>query len=172
MLHARFVGIALLGALVLATQAGGANGKTREVVERSTFEYADSIDCSEFGPYDFDNEFSGRETFSATDVYGDDGTLLQTVFHIQFDETDTHSKSGATLSLKGNVHEVWDYTSNTRTLTGIVFIGSVPGGGTYVQDTGRITITLDTREVLFLAGPHQAFVAGGIHYPVCAALAG
>ena len=172
MLYARFLGTALLGALVLAASAGASNGKTRVVVDRSTSGYADSVDCSEFGPYDFENHFGGTQRVSVTDVYGDDGTLLQTVFHIQLDETETNSKTGATLPLKGRLHEVWDYASNTRTLTGIVYMGNVPGGGTYTQDTGRITMTRDTREVLFLAGPHEAFFAGGIDYPVCAALAG
>ena len=33
-------------------------------------------------------------------------------------------------------------------------------------------MTLDTHEPLFVAGPYEAFFAGGIDYPVCAALAG
>jgi len=172
MLHARLLGIAVLGALALAAQAGASNGKTREVVDRFASDYADSVDCSEFGTFDFDNEFGGRQKVSVTDVYGDDGTLLQTVLHIHLDETERNSKTGHTLALNGTVHEVWDYASNTRTISGAVWIGHVPGGGTFVQDTGRITMTLDTREPLFVAGPHEAFFAGGIDYPVCAALAG
>jgi hypothetical protein len=172
MKRARIQGITLLGALILATSAAASNGKTREVVDRFASGYADSVDCSAFGPYDFDNEFGGTQKVSVTDVYGADGTLLQTVFHITLDETETNSVTGYSLPLRGNVHEVWDYASNTRTLTGIAFLGTVRGGGTYTQDTGRITITFDTRVTTFLAGPHEAFLAGGIDYTVCAALAG
>lgn len=69
------------------------------------------------------------------------------------------------------MHEVLDWASHTRTLSGNVALGTKPGGGTYIQETGRITMTLDTREALFVAGTHEAFVAGGIDVPVCAALA-
>lgn len=33
-------------------------------------------------------------------------------------------------------------------------------------------MALDTYEPLFVAGPHDAFAAGGIDVPFCAALAG
>ena len=40
-----------------------------------------------------------------------------------------------------------------------------------IHDVGRITMTLDTHEVLFLAGPHSVFFSGGIDPVVCARLA-
>jgi len=66
---------------------------------------------------------------------------------------------------------VWDYASNTRTLTGAVFMGMRPGKGTYIQDAGRITLTLDTRIAQFVAGKHEAYFGGGVDYAVCRALA-
>lgn len=157
--------------LIAAGVADASKGKTRTVVDRFSGPYAFNIDCGDFGPYEFENLVAGHERIRVTDVFGDDGSLLQTVFHIQFDEIDTNSGTGFALPLKGAVHEVWDYASNTRTLNGAVFIGTTPGGGTYVQDTGRITMTLDTREAQFVAGPHEAFFGGGIDPVVCAALA-
>jgi hypothetical protein len=41
-----------------------------------------------------------------------------------------------------------------------------------VQDTGKISMTLDTFEAFFVAGPHEAFFSGGIDPVVCAALGG
>jgi hypothetical protein len=57
-------------------------------------------------------------------------------------------------------------------IDGKVWLGTKPGSGTYVHDTGRIVMTLDTNEPLLVAGPHEAFLAGGVDIPVCAALAG
>ncbi len=105
-----------------------------------------------------------------TEIVAPDGTLLQLVVQFEFMETNTHSASGVALKLHGAVRELWDFTTETRTLSGQVFLGTRPGGGVWVQDTGRIELTFD-REVLFVAGPHEAFFSGGIDPVVCAALA-
>lgn len=159
------------GCVLALGGSAGAAGKQRVVVEQVSEPYEFAVDCSEFGAHDFDNLVSGHQRIQVTEVLAADGTLLQTVFHIAFSETDTNSESGASLRLKASVHEVWDYASNTRTMSGKVALGTQPGGGTYIQEVGRITMTLDTREVLFLAGPHEAFFAGGIDFPVCDTLA-
>jgi hypothetical protein len=165
--------VAVLGAAAMLVPAGmaSAGGKERVLVESFTESYAFAVDCGDFGPYAFENEVEGSARVRVTDVLDRDGALLQTVFHIVLKETDTNSVSGKSLPLRTAVHEVWDYASNTRTLTGAVFLGTEPGAGTYVQDTGRITMTLDTREAQFVAGPHEAFFGGGIDPVVCEALA-
>ncbi len=61
---------------------------------------------------------------------------------------------------------------HTRTITGKVWSATVPGEGAVIHDVGRITMTLDTHEVLFLAGPQSVFFSGGIDPVVCARLAG
>ena len=106
-----------------------------------------------------------------TDVLAADGTRLQTVFNIGLHETERNSETGFLLALKASVHEVWDYASNTRTLSGAVFMVTQSGKGTYVQDAGRITMTLDTRIAQFVAGEHEAFLGGGVDVLVCRALA-
>ena len=161
--------VALAGTLLFAA-AAGAGGKQRVVVERSSGPFEFTVPCADFGPYEFDNVVQGHERVQATEVLAKDGTLLQLVLHIQFQETDTNSETGGSLRLSGSVHEVWDFASNTRTVSGKVFLGT-GRGGTWVQDTGRITMTLDTNEVRFLGGPHEAFFAGGIDVVACAALA-
>ncbi|HVF79590.1 MAG TPA: hypothetical protein VNA28_14940 [Solirubrobacteraceae bacterium] len=152
--------------------SAGAAGKKRVVVDRYSAPYEFAIDCSQFGPYSFDNVVSGHERKQVTEVLATDGTLLQTVFHTSFTETDTNSLSGASLGLKGTIHEVLDDAASTRTISGKVALGTQPGGGTYIQEVGRITMASDTYEPLFVAGPHEAFFAGGFDFPVCEALAG
>jgi len=163
--------VAVAVAVVGLSASAEAAQKQRVLVDRFTDTYADSVDCSAYGPHAFDNEFSGREKITVTDVLDAEGELLQTVFHAVIQETQRNSVSGGTLPLKGAVHEVWDYASNTRTLAGKVWLGTAPGGGTYVQDTGLITMTMDTDEPLFVAGPHEAFF-DDLDNLVCDALAG
>lgn len=163
--------LAASGALALTSSAGAA-AKQRVVVDRFADDYEFPVDCGEFGPYEFDNDVVGHERVAVTDVLSADGTLLQTVFNIGLSETDTNSVSGETLRLKGAIHEVWDYAANTRTMSGKVWSATVPGAGAVIQDVGRIVMTLDTHEVLFLAGPHSVFFNGGIDPVVCGLLAG
>ena len=149
-----------------------AAGTKRIVVEQFSQTYELAVDCRPFGPYDFDVLVSGREHVTVTDVVADDGSVLQTVVRYRFTETDTNSESGATVPLKRSVHEVWNWGEGTRTVTGAVLIGTQPGGGTWVQDTGLITLTIDTDEPVVVAGPHEAFFGGGLDLIGCVALAG
>ena len=164
---------AVCAVLVLGSAgvAGASNGKDRVLVEHFGGDYSFGVNCAEFGPYDFDNLVEGTDRGTVTDVFDGEGTLVQTVFHISLQETSTNAVTGRELSLKGNVHEVWDYASNTRTLTGVVYMGRTSEGKAF-QDTGRIDITLDTRGATFVAGPHDVFFGGGLDAVVCAALAG
>jgi hypothetical protein len=172
MIRSAMAGLTAAALLATAGVAGAANGKQRVIVERLVDEFSlVVVDCSELGPYSFSIHIEGTLRVSITDVVGKDGSLLQTVFHFGLDETDTNTVSGKSLRLHGAAHEVWDYASNTRTLSGSVFIGTERGRGTYVQDTGRITMTLDTRVAQFVAGPHEAFFAGGIDPVMCNVLA-
>jgi hypothetical protein len=162
--------VASAGVLASTGVAGASNGKERVLVDRFDEPYSFAVDCAGFG-YAFEIEVAGTQRVRVTDVLANDGTLLQTVFHIALRETDTNSVSGKSVPLHGTVHEVWDYASNTRTISGSVFVGNAPGGK-WVQDTGRITMTLDTRIATFVAGPHQAFFTpGGLDALACAALA-
>lgn len=171
MFRALILGLATAALLAATGVAGASNGEER-IVDRFVDEYSFvAIDCGEFGPYAFSVVAEGRLRGSVTNILAADGSLLQTVFHFVLDETDTNSVSGKSLPLHGVKHEVWDYGSNTRTGTGGVYIGTARGDGTYVQEAGRLTMTLDTRIAQFVAGPHEAFFGGGIEAVLCAALA-
>jgi hypothetical protein len=160
----------LATALAATGLAAASNGTQRVVVESFTEQYAFDIDCDEFGGFDFVNEVEGTVKVRVTDVLDSDGTLMQTVIEEVYEETDTNSLSGESLPLRGAAHVVLDYAANTRTLTGAVLVGMARGEGTYIQDSGRIVMTLETSEPLFVAGPHEGFFAG-VDNLVCAALA-
>jgi hypothetical protein len=161
---------ALTAVAALAPASAGAAGTSRVLVDRAVNHYVDSADCADYGPYDFVNEFSGTERVQVSDVFARDGTRLQTVVQIVREETEHNSVTGSTLPLKQAAREVWDYPSSTRTISGSIWLGAHPGGGTYVQDTGRITIPFDTRIASFIAGPHEAFFTD-LDELVCKALA-
>lgn len=163
------VAAAVGGTLALAGPADAA-GTKRVVVERSVQQYEFAIPCGDFGPYGFANLVEGEQRAQVTDVFASDGTLLRTEIHLTFGETDTNSLTGASLPLKAAVREVLDWEANTRTMTGNVALGT-QAGGPYIHEVGRIVMTIDTHEVSFLAGPHDAFFAGGIDPRVCGALA-
>ena len=157
--------VALVTAGLAATGvASAANGKDRI---RETFggPYTLSVACG-----GFDVLVEGTERVSVTDVFDAEGTLVQTDLHVSFDEVNTNSVTDRVMSLNGTVHVRFDYAADTRTLTGIVFMGKTADGKVF-QDTGRIVITLDTSEALFVAGPHDVFFGGGIDAMGCAALA-
>jgi hypothetical protein len=160
----------LVTALATVGVATASEGKRRVVVESFSESYAFSADCAEFGPYAFEIEVVGNVKVRVTDVVSAEGELLQTVIHVVFRETNTNSVSGRSVPLHQAANEVWDYASNTRTISGAVFVGNAPGG-TWVQDTGRIVMTLDTRIASFVAGPHEAFFGGGLDVIACRALA-
>jgi hypothetical protein len=163
------VAAAVGGTLALAGPADAAQTK-RVVVERGVDQYKFAIDCADFGPFGFENIVEGEQHAQVIEVLAADGTLLRTEFHLTFIETDTNSVTGASLPLKAAVREILDWETNTRTQTGMVALGTQPGGP-YIQEVGRIVMTIDTHEVSFLAGPHDAFFEGGIDPRVCGALA-
>jgi len=169
--HFRPIALLTLAAALVPAAPAAAAPTERIVVERFVEPYEFTIDCSEFGPYAFENLVSGIQRIRVVDVVAADGTLLRTEFNIAIREVDENSVTGATLPLRTAVREVWHYATGTRTLNGAVFIGTDAGAGTYVHDSGRITMTLDTRIASFLAGPKEAYLSGGVDYPVCAALA-
>ena len=131
--------------------------------------YSGSFDCSEAG-YDFTMEWEGVEHVTAKERFDDSGELIGFTLHIRFREVDTNTATGKTVVLRGSETETWDLVTGIRTLTGATFIGNQPGAGTFIQDTGRIVIDLDTGEAISIAGPHDGF-HNGVDETVCAALA-
>ena len=157
--------VAALTAALLLPAAADAAKRERVLVERETFSYSGVADCGTFAI-----EYAGVQRFTAWDIF-EDGELVRTVFIQGFKETDTHSVTGTTLPLHGQAREVWEYGEGTRTMSGAIYIGTRPGAGTWVHDSGRITMTLEDRIASFIAGPKEVFFGGGIDAYACRAFA-
>lgn len=165
--------LALVTALVATTLALPALGNAapgERVRDQFGGPYSFSVPCEPYG-YAFDVLVEGSDRFVITDVFDESGTLIRTEIRASLTETNTNSVTGKSLTLKGHVHIVFDYADNTRTLTGVVYMGRT-SEGTSFQDTGRIVVTLDTSIATFVAGPHEVFFGGGIDKMACEALAG
>ena len=161
-------GLAIVSAALAFSGVAGASTGTERVRDRFGGTYAFAIPCTPFG-YAFDVLIDGEDRWSITDVFDAGGNLLRTEFHTSFTETNTNSVTGNTLTLRTRFHDVWDYTTNTRTASNST-IGMTADGKAF-QDTGRIVMTLDTHEPSFVAGPHDVFFGGGLDKVVCEALA-
>jgi hypothetical protein len=157
-----------VAAAALAFGAPAATAKAPDVT-RETNPYGGSFDCSEAG-YDFTMVWEGVEHVVFKDRFDDSGELIGFTFRIRFREVDTNTATGKTVVMRGSETENWDLVAGIRTLTGATFIGNQPGAGTFIQDTGRIVIDLDTGEAISIAGPHDGF-HNGVDETVCAALA-
>ena len=49
-------------------------------------------------------------------------------------------------------------------------MGNAPGAGTFIHDSGKLVLDIDTDELISVAGPHEGYFAG-IDELVCAAVA-
>jgi hypothetical protein len=161
---------ALTAAAALVPATAGAAGTSHVIVDTIVEQGGGTVDCSEFGPYGFNVDYSGTERVQISEVRAKDGTVLQTIVHGTVHEIDRNSVTGMALPLKQAFTQVFDWPSNTRTLTGVVYMGTQPGSGTWVHDTGRITLDLDTSDVVSIAGRHEAYY-GNIDKISCDALA-
>ena len=153
--------VAALAAALLLPATADAAKRERVLVERVTFPYDGTADCGTFSI-----AYEGDQRFTAWDIF-EDGELVETVFIQSFTETNTSSATGTSLTLRGRVREVWEYDEGTRTVSGAVYIGTRAGAGTWVHDSGRITMTLEDRIASFLAGPKEVFLGGGLDAYAC-----
>ena len=165
----RLLAAAALVTSLLVTSVAVAAKSQERVRDRFEGPYSFAVDCAPYG-HAFEILVDGSERGTITDVFDEAGTLVQTRFHISLHETDTNSVTGKTFSLKGHANEVWDWASNTRTITGVVYMGKTDDGKAF-QDTGRIVMSIDTRVASFVAGPHDVFFGGGLDAMGCALLA-
>jgi hypothetical protein len=161
--------VALITAVPAAPAAAADTSRT--VVADFTESYAFVADCSDFGDYAFSVAAVGEQHVRLMTVTDAEGTLLQTVVHSSFSETDTNSVTLASLPLAGTMHELIDHVSGTRTVRGNIARGTQPGEGTYFQESGRIVFFGRAGTVLSAAGRHDAVALGGIDASMCAALA-
>ena len=159
--------ITVAAGIVAAALSFGAPAATAKAPDSDP--YDGSFDCREAG-YDFTMDWEGVEHVAEKDRFDRSGELIGFTLHIRFNEVDTNTKTGRNLALRGSVTENWDLVKGIRTLTGAVWIGNQRGAGTFIQDTGRIVIDLETGEAISITGPPEGF-QNGVDETVCAALA-
>jgi hypothetical protein len=162
-MRSTIIAAAVVSALSLGAPAALAS--TPDVVDRFSQPYSGSVDCG-----GFTIEYSGIQHWTARLWLDESGESIREKFHIRFNETDVNTSSGKTLLAHGSSTEYWDYAAGTRTIDGAVFMGSDQGAGTFIHDSGRLILDLDTDEALSISGPHEGF-ENGIDETFCAALA-
>ena len=64
MVVVRWAALVLVGLATLVSAPAVAAAQERQVVARFTAPFEDTIDCGEYGPYDFDDVFSGMPFIS------------------------------------------------------------------------------------------------------------
>ena len=163
--HRTITAIALaLGATVLPAAAGAAEKPVRGETERFSETYSGIVDCG-----DFQFEYAGTGHWAYTPLLDSEGEQVGGILRARLSETETNLSTGESLRLRQSVTDRTDFASDTRTITGVVWIGNEPGAGTYVLDTGRSVLFGPDKEPLFLAGPHEV-LAAGLDPLICEAL--
>ena len=148
-MRAQHIGAALLLSLVAAAPAAA---DTRDV-----FHFADpfdgSADCNGF----VDN-WEGHDRGTVTN-FSRDGVLYRQVGHIHAIETDTNSVTGKSVVIRTDVNVVGDLDPDGNLVsfkvTGQFNVGTLPGQGIVIHDTG---LQLNVDGVIpLLRGHHDVF---------------
>ncbi len=144
------VGIAAAGSLLAAALVVGPAAAAGPVIERGIVDgpHVDEIDCGSFNA-------TLIRTFVGTNLSFFDaaGDLLRIQTNAQMAGSLT-SSTGTVVPLTGSVHVVIDVVVGTVVFDGRVFMGTRPGTGEVIQDTGRYVVDADDN-VLQDAGPHD-----------------
>ena len=163
------IGAALATAAAAALLLAGPAGATAPTTESFAEPYAFSVNCADFGHFEFENLVAGEFKLRVTTFYDREGNSIRLTAYGAFRETNTNSASQKTLRVTGTSRETFDLVAGTRTVVGKVVLVTDPGVGVVVQDTGRVVFD-SPGHVAFLAGPHDALFAR-LDPLVCAALA-
>lgn len=121
--------------------------------ELFTYAASEDIDCGSY-VVTLDRTYSGK----ATVFFNEAGDPVR----VQFTATLDGSVSRAgyeTLDLRGGSLLVIDFVRETFTFDGNTMIGTAPGAGVRIQDTGRFQLDFGDN-LLQLAGPHDAIELG------------
>ena len=155
--------LAVLGsALALGLGLALPAGATPPAAETFTISISGVESCD-----GFDDVFAGEATVRQTTYVDAGGNPVTIRLHVSAFETDTNSRTGKTIEVRGAFTIVIDLASGTFTETGLSLISNQPRQGVVIQDTGTVVFDA-TGEVVFEAGPHDALDDPGIF---CAALA-
>jgi hypothetical protein len=147
----------LVGGLLFAAQALGAQAAAATPPQRDSFTYEDGFeigDCGDGTVLWEDATFNVRiATYS--DVQGNP---VRMQVHQNNVGVITNSSSGNTYRDQTHITQFFDLAVGGHTTVGHIVLIVVPGAGAVVHDTGRVTFDAD-HNVTFESGQHQ-FVDG------------
>jgi hypothetical protein len=152
----RSVVAAIVVAVAIAFAAGPAAAAVPERFEFD-FQFADTIDCSEFNPaWTFNDDFVDSFHVRGQVWLDANGDPLRAIEHVEHVSTDVNSVTGLTLHEHNHYTLVTDFVAGTVTLNGAINIMQRRGAGEVIQHTGHKVIDLATDEPLELHGPDMA----------------
>jgi hypothetical protein len=139
--------------LLTAGPAGAAKPQRFEM----DFQFADTIDCSQFNPAwqfhdDFVDFFHDRGQIW-TDAAGNPVRIIE---HIEHHSNDVNSVTGFTLHEHNHFVVITDFVAGTVTLNGAINIMQRKGVGSVIQNVGHKVLELGTGEPIVLRGPNKA----------------
>jgi hypothetical protein len=158
--------LAVAVALAISGPASATPTPTRQ--DLGSIPYTATADCNPYG-LNFQNQVRGVESLFIETFYDSQGTPTTLVVHDSFQEADTNSVTGKTLSFAGTEVDTYDLKAGTRTVDGREFLMTDPGVGIVIHDTGRVVFSAPD-VVSFAAGQHQVLY-GDINALACRALA-
>ena len=110
----------------------------------------------------FDAVFEGHDRGRITNFFDQDGVFTNQVGHIHAVETDTNLRTGKSVVVRTNitVHGELDPSGQlvTWSITGQFNVGTAPGSGIVLHDTGRVEF--DHGVPFVFHGVHDTFTKG------------
>jgi hypothetical protein len=143
-------------AVVFAFAAGPAVAAAPQRFE-ADFQFADTIDCSQFNPaWTFHDDFVDFFHDRGQVWLDSNGDPLRAIEHIEHTSNDVNSVTGFTLHEHNHFTVVTNFVAGTLTLNGAINVMQRKGVGEVIQNTGHKVIDLATDEPLVIRGPDAA----------------
>jgi len=121
------------------------------------FEFADTIDCSQFNPaWTFNDDFVDFFDVRGQIWVSDTGEPLRAIEHIVHRSNDVNSVTGFTLHEHNHFTAQYDFIAGTVTIDGAINIMQRPGAGSVILNAGHKVIDLETGEPIVIRGPDRA----------------
>jgi hypothetical protein len=117
----------------------------------------------------FPVQFSFEGTLEFTRFFDEQGNLTRIQLHRDEDATATNLSNGKTSTGHGVLNVFFDVEEGTEVVSGLPIHFNLPAHGAILMDAGKVVFDLETGEITFVAGPHQAIQ--GDFSEFCAALA-
>jgi hypothetical protein len=151
----RIAGLAItVLAMCVAASPAGAAAPMRYT---DHFEFADTIDCSQFDPaWTFNDNFVDFFDIRGQVWVNDAGEPIRAIEHIVHRSNDVNSVTGFTLHEHNHFTAQIDFIAGTVTLNGAINIMQRPGAGSVILNAGHKVLDLETGVPFVLRGPDRA----------------